>query len=108
MVLYELLEDEQHPAYRALESANLRRQYGFLTSIINAALAIHRPMVSTGIMPARERRGVSSVSGQNHAEYVETLQSTDAASSAEWEHALNRLRLFVLRLLNEQIASVGS
>ena len=32
MILYELVEDEQHPAYRVLSSDNLDRQYGFLTS----------------------------------------------------------------------------
>ena len=30
MILYELFEDEQHPAYRELAAANLRRQYDFL------------------------------------------------------------------------------
>ena len=52
MILHELFEDERHPAYRELESANLERQYGFLTSIIEAAVAIDRPMVSTGIIKA--------------------------------------------------------
>ena len=58
MVLYELLEDERHPAYRALESANLHRQYGFLASIIEAAVAIDRPMVSTGIIKALNHHAI--------------------------------------------------
>ena len=203
MVLYELLEDERHPAYRAFESANLHRQYGFLASIIEAAVAIDRPMVSTGIIKALNHHAVSClhvnageyrpcpitvgrfeppahyrvpelmdafvneinrrletadvltlaayclwrlnhihpfINGngrtaralcyfvvcikfgrllpgapilpelirRNHEEYVELLRSTDAVSGAEWERALNGLGLFVLRLLNEQVASVGS
>ena len=35
MILYELVEDEQHPAYRVLSSDNIERQYGFPTSIVN-------------------------------------------------------------------------
>ena len=58
MVLYELLEDEQHPAYQALSSANLRRQYDFLTSVIDAAVAIDRPMVSTGIVKALNHHAI--------------------------------------------------
>ena len=30
MVLHELFEDEQHPAYRALASTKLEKQYDFL------------------------------------------------------------------------------
>ena len=47
MVLHELFEDEQHPAYRALASTNLERQYDFLTSIIDAAVAADRPSVGS-------------------------------------------------------------
>ena len=203
MVLYELLEDEQHPAYQALASANLRRQYDFLTSVIDAAVAIDRPMVSTGIVKALNHHAICClhvnageyrpcpvsvgrfeppahyrvpelmdafvdevnrrletadvltlaayclwrlnhihpfINGngrtaralcyyvvcikfgrrlpgapilpelilRNHEEYVKLLRSADAVSGAEWERALNGLRSFVLRLLNEQVASVGS
>lgn len=203
MVLHELFEDEQHPAYRALASTNLERQYDFLTSIVDAAVAIDRPMVSTGIVKALNHHAICCLhvnageyrpcpvtvgrfdppahyrvpelmdafvnevnrrlettdvltlaayclwrlthihpfingngrtaralcyyvvcikfgrrlSGapilpelirRNREECVELLRSADVVSGAEWERALNGLRSFVLRLLNEQIASVES
>ena len=204
MVLYELFEDEQHPEYRALASANLERQYGFLTSIVNAAVAVDRPMVSTAIVKALNYHAICclhvnageyrpcpvEVGGfrppahyrvpelmnafvnevnrhleaadaltlaayclwrlnhihpfingngrtaralcyyvicvkfggplpgapilpelirRNREQYVELLRATDAVSGSAgevWERALDDLRVFVLRLLNEQTAFV--
>ena len=37
MILHNILESEDHDAYRRLEFANLARQYDFLRSIITAA-----------------------------------------------------------------------
>ena len=59
MILYELFEDEQHPAYRELSAANLQRQYDFLKSIVAAALAANRPMVSTAIITALNYHAIS-------------------------------------------------
>ena len=59
MILYELFEDEQHPAYRALAAANLRRQYDFLKSIVAAALTANRPLVSTAIITALNYHAIS-------------------------------------------------
>ena len=59
MILYELLGSEQHPAYQNLSIDNLERQYDFLRSIINAALAIKRPMVSTAIITALNAHAIS-------------------------------------------------
>jgi len=50
MILYELVGSEQHPAYQDLSISNLERQYDFLRSIINAAIAVNRPMISTSII----------------------------------------------------------
>ena len=59
MSLYELFEDEQHPAYRALSADNLARQYDFLRSIVNAAVTINRPMISTAIITALNAQAIS-------------------------------------------------
>lgn len=59
MILYELFEDEQHPAYRALSADNLSRQYDFLRSIVNAAVTIDRPMISTAIITALNAHAIS-------------------------------------------------
>ena len=59
MILYELFEDEQHPAYRELSAANLQRQYDFLKSIVAAALAANRLMVSTAIITALNYHAIS-------------------------------------------------
>lgn len=201
MILYELVEDEQHPAYRVLSSDNLERQYGFLTSIVNAAVSVDRPMTSTAIIQALNYHAICClhvnageyrpcpvavgdfsppahyrvpelmnafvnevnrhletadaltlaayclwrlnhihpfINGngrtaralcyyvvcvkfggplpgapilpelirRNRDEYVGLLQSIDTVSRVHRDRALNDLRLFVLRLLNEQIESV--
>ena len=59
MILYELFEDEQHPTYRALSADNLARQYDFLRSIVNAAVSIDRPMISTTIITALNAHAIS-------------------------------------------------
>ncbi len=59
MILYELVGSEQHPAYQNLSIDNLERQYDFLRSIINAALAVNRPMVSTAIITALNAHAIS-------------------------------------------------
>jgi Fic family protein len=59
MILYELVGNEQHQAYQDLSIDNLERQYDFLRSIINAALAIQRPMISTSIIKALNTHAIS-------------------------------------------------
>ena len=52
MILYEIFQNEGHPAYRDLSADNLARQYDFLKSIVVAAIAADRPMVSTALIKA--------------------------------------------------------
>ena len=53
MILSELVsENEDHPAYRALEVANGVRHYGFLESVVEAALAVDRPLLSQTVIKA--------------------------------------------------------
>lgn len=53
MILSELVsENEDHPAYRALEVANGVRHYGFLESVVEAALAVNRPLLSQTVIKA--------------------------------------------------------
>ena len=52
MILFEITNTENHPAYEALEIANGARQYDFLRSIVQAALAIGRPFLSTNVLKA--------------------------------------------------------
>ena len=53
MNLIDLVENnEQHPVYRELESSNLARHYEFLFSIINSAIGIQRPFISTAVVKA--------------------------------------------------------
>ncbi|MCY4024801.1 MAG: Fic family protein [Acidobacteria bacterium] len=59
MILYELFQDEQHPAYRQLAVDNLARQYGFLGSIVNAAITANRPMISTAVVAALNYHAIS-------------------------------------------------
>ena len=59
MILFELVGDEKHPAYQNLSIDNLERQYGFLRSIINAAIDLKRPMISTAIIKALNVHAIS-------------------------------------------------
>lgn len=59
MILYELLGSERHQAYVDLSIDNLERQYDFVRSIINAALAVNRPMISTAVIKALNAHAIS-------------------------------------------------
>jgi hypothetical protein len=60
VILFELCgHDEQHPAYQDLSIDNLERQYDFLRSIVNAAVALQRPMISTRIIEALNAHTIS-------------------------------------------------
>ena len=52
MILFELTNTENHPVYRALEVANGNRQYGFIGSIVAAALDMQRPFLSQHVINA--------------------------------------------------------
>jgi hypothetical protein len=52
MIVYELLDTEDHPVYQDLQIANLGRQYDFLRSIIATSLALGRPFLSTHVIKA--------------------------------------------------------
>lgn len=50
MILFELTNTEQHPAYKALEVANGTRQYDLLRSLVEVALEIDKPFLSQTII----------------------------------------------------------
>lgn len=52
MILFELLGSEEHSAYQALEIANGNRQYDFIRSVVDAALAVDRPFLSQHVIRA--------------------------------------------------------
>lgn len=52
MILFELTNNENHPAYQALEVSNGNRQYDFLRSIVAASLDAGRPFLSQHIIKA--------------------------------------------------------
>jgi hypothetical protein len=52
VILFELLNTEQHPAYQALEIANGNRQYDFLRSIVLASLQVNQPFLSQHLIKA--------------------------------------------------------
>ncbi len=52
MILFELVNSEDHPAYQALEVENGSRQYDFIRSIVAASLAVHRPLLSSAVIKA--------------------------------------------------------
>ena len=53
MILYELTgRSEDHPAYQSMAVANGGRQYDFLRSVVEAALAIQGPFLSQTVLKA--------------------------------------------------------
>ena len=52
MILFELTNSEEDPAYQALEVSNGNRQYDFLRSIVAAALQVQRPFLSSHVVKA--------------------------------------------------------
>lgn len=52
MILFELTQSEQHPAYQDLEIENGNRQYDFIRSLVDAALAAGNPCLSQTIIKA--------------------------------------------------------
>ncbi|WP_406806022.1 Fic family protein [Burkholderia semiarida] len=53
MILFDLVGDnEDHPAYENLTLQNGARQYDFLKSVVEAAIAVGRPFLSTQVIKA--------------------------------------------------------
>ena len=53
MILFELTgQREDHPAYQTLEISNAERHYGFLQSVVSAALSVERHFLSQTVIKA--------------------------------------------------------
>ena len=52
MHVFELVATETNPAYQELAISNLDRQYGFLRSLVDVAVALNRPMLSQEVIKA--------------------------------------------------------
>lgn len=52
MIVFELVNTENHPVYQALEISNGNRQYDFLRSIVQASLDIGKPFLSQQVIKA--------------------------------------------------------
>lgn len=59
MIIFELTNNEHHPAYQQLAVENLSRQYGFLQSIVDASLALGRTMLSIEVIKALNYHAIS-------------------------------------------------
>lgn len=59
MILHEIVGNEQDPTYQRLEVENGNRQYDFIRSIVTAALALNRPMLSLEIIKALNYHAIS-------------------------------------------------
>ena len=53
MILFELTaQNEDHPAYQAMEVANAERHYGFLETVVQAALSVNGQFLSQTVIKA--------------------------------------------------------
>lgn len=59
MILHDLVGNEEHDAYKNLSIDNLQRQYSFLRSLVNAHLALNRPMISSSVILALNAHAIA-------------------------------------------------
>jgi Fic family protein len=59
MILFELTESEDHPAYQALEVSNGNRQYDFLRSIVDASIQVDKKFLSQHVIKALNFHAIS-------------------------------------------------
>lgn len=59
MILFELVGKEDHQAYQDLSIDNLERQYDFVRSLVNAHVAVKRPMISEEIILALNAHAIA-------------------------------------------------
>lgn len=59
MILYELLNTENHPAYQELEISNSNRHYDFLMSAVVASLAVQRQFLSHQLIKALNYQAIA-------------------------------------------------
>lgn len=59
MYIFELVGGEGHDAYQKLSIENLDRQYGFLRSVVEASIALNRPMLSLEVIQALNFHAIS-------------------------------------------------
>ena len=52
MDLLELVGSEQDPIYRSMAASNMSRQYAFMFSVVEVAIALRRPLLSESIIKA--------------------------------------------------------
>jgi fido (protein-threonine AMPylation protein) len=52
LILFELTNNEAHPAYQTLAISNANRHYDFLRSIVVASLAVQKPFLSQHVLKA--------------------------------------------------------
>ncbi|VUX45873.1 conserved hypothetical protein [Candidatus Defluviicoccus seviourii] len=59
MILIDIVKREDNPVYQALQIDNLERQYGFLQSIIKAAISLNLPIFSSEIIKALNAHAIA-------------------------------------------------
>lgn len=59
MIVFDLVNTEDHPAYEALSISNLNRQYDFLRSLVEASVTLNRPMLSLEVILALNFHAIS-------------------------------------------------
>jgi Fic family protein len=57
--VFELVNNEAHPAYQRLAVENLDRQYSFLQSIVDVSLMLNQPMLSIEVIKALNYHAIS-------------------------------------------------
>jgi len=59
MIVYEIVGTEQDPTYQRLEVENGNRQYDLIRSLVTAALALNRPLLSLEVIKALNYHAIS-------------------------------------------------
>lgn len=99
MLLYEIFGSEQNPIYEDLSVDNLERQYDFLRSIVNAAVAVPHPMLSSAIIKALNFHAIACLH-VNAGEYRPCIVHVGDYVPPEPHRVPEHMNFFISRINN--------
>ena len=101
MFVFELVgENEDDPTYQKLAVANLARQYGFLESTIETAIALNRPMLSLELIQALNYHAIACLHA--HAGHLRPCQVWVGQYTPPAEHRVSALLSILIEDVNRR------
>lgn len=98
MYVFETIGAEGHPIYETLSAENLLRQYDFLRSVVKAAVALDRPMLSLEVVKALNYHAIAALhpyAGVFRPCYVQVGQGENAYVPPQYFQVPAQMEMFV-------------